>query len=327
MKSPGGFGLLQSLANSAPPVVPIRFADLLTAGVYQACQTDFSANFGSFLVPAAGNTSTSTIAVSAGSAKRGPVWFQLTSSTQANIYYDGLGVTVGETVSVVPDGDIFLTGPGAGIRLTPSATGTLVAGSVWKATSEFFSDSVASVNYSQFTQSAQPLFTAGLNGKPGLLFDASNDCLTCPPLNVPFPFLQIVIGRITAHVAGANALVGGAGYSSTIYEPIGNQFAQYNGVSGVSQVFTATTNQRWVAKYTGTTADSLKIGSLPEVTGVYSGPASGALVRHIGATGTAPGQFAAAEIFAVFYCPVQSLVAFDAALNSPGGYGPGAIVV
>jgi len=276
----------------------------------------------------AGNSSSVAFALTGATpAVPVPIWIRITAPGVGNVYYDGLGVTAAMTgVTIVDSVNIVLTGAGAGMAITPGV-GSQVAGNTWRATCSSLADQSGNGrNYVQLTPAQQPIVTAGLNGKPGLLFDGLDDYLTSDTgalLNGPY--LVLVVGRVWDRAPGANCIVGGSGYSGTVYEPLHSQFMQYNDLSGNAVAFSDLTNQRWAAVFHNGTGDSLRIGSLPISTGVSAGPSNGS-TRFIGATGTG-GQAGKIEIFATIYCPIQPYSAFDTALNTPPGYGPGAIAV
>lgn len=298
-------------------------------------QSDLGLTYGGTLLANAGNTSTTVLTLTGSLATTPvPLWAVATNTLAIgagaafNIYVDGLGVTPLMS-GVVPaaGAPIPLNGAASGLSLTWSV-GTSVITDGWKATCAGLADQTANGKDAiQVGVTRQPVITRGLNGKPGLQFDGVNDVLTSTVGTLLAGIhLALIVGRVTALASGANSIIGGDGFFGTIYQNTPTTFTEYNNVAANAVTFSALTNQRWAGVYHNGASDSLRIGSTPIVTGGSAGAGNGNN-RHIGATGTVPGQFGFLEVFAVIYCPVQDYSAFDAAINSAAGYGPGSVAV
>lgn len=261
-----------------------------------------------------------------------PLWFKPTtpgvigSGATFAAYADGLGTTpfqTGITPSVgVP---VALTGPCAGLSHAWAA-GTSNADNVWKATCSAWADQTANAKHASAASAAlQPIISTGMNGKPGLLFAGAQQMTSTVGSLLTLPYLILVIAKLTAASSTNNTLVGGSSFAGTIFQGTVTDFQMYNGSAANGVASVNLTAQRFAAKFTGTTADSLRVGSATEVTGMNAGSATGA-TRTIGASIT-PSQFLQGEIFAVVYTPVVSYAAFDAAINTLAGYGLAAVAV
>jgi len=310
-----------------------NFASLFP-GAYQVIQSDLGLTYGGQTL-ASGTTPPVGSLTGALTTPPVPLWFKCTNAAPIggavfNAYADGLGVTPFMT-GIVPTAGVpvALTGPCTGLSHAWAA-GTAALDNVWKATSAAQADQSGNGKHaSQAVPASQPVITAGLNGKVGLLFDGVNDYIQSTVGTLfTTSYLILVVGRITGAAVGSNAIVSGSpgNYAGTIYQDTAGTFSQYASGLGNSVAFFNTTNQRWAAKFTNSAADSLRIGSLATVTGVSAGGAASA-TRTIGASGD-PGQYAKFEMFSVIYLPTATdYSAFDAALNSAGGYGSGAIAI
>jgi hypothetical protein len=304
-----------------------NFASLFS-GAYMVVQSDRGLTYGGTMSAVAGNTSTATMGITGTLATAPiPIWLRGLGGGTADIYYDGIGVTPAMAGVTWNNGvPIVLTGAGAGLTITPSA-GTLVGGDTWKATCAALADqSPNGKNAIQVTASAQPIVTVGLNGKAGLLFDGVNDFLTSTAgtLLSAFPFQVIVVGRFLQPGVALQTLIGQNGLSYAMYMNGPNVLRQYCGSGSNNIAFSSTANTRFSAIYTGTPAASMQAGAL-SVTGDCGAnlPGAGVLIASF-PTVTGWGNI---EVFAVILTPPVALAAFDAALNSAGGYGPGAIAV
>jgi hypothetical protein len=259
-----------------------------------------------------------------------PIWIRITAPGVGNVYYDGLGVTPAMVgVTIVDSVNIVLTGAGLGMAITPGV-GSQVAGDTWQATCSGLADQSGSgKNFAQLTPAAQPIVTTGLNGKPGLLFDGIDDFLrsSVQTLLTALPFQGVVVARLLTATTNDRILYGCDGLSCALFGNAPNQITMYNGSFGPAGPIT-TAATRYSATYTGTAADELLAGS-NSATGVNAGPAipssSNAFtdIARLAVLGT----FGKIEFFMLTFIPPTPLGSFDAALNSPGGYGPGAILV
>ncbi len=313
--------------GAAAPVTPIHFASLFP-GAFQVLQTDLGLSYGAAMLPNAGNTSSAGMALSGSIVGVPiPVWITVVdSSGHANIYFDGLGVTPAMAgVTAVSGVPIALSGAGAGLSITPSAGG-IFPGSTWKATCAGWLDQSGHGNdATQPAQTRQPVITKGLNGKPGLLFDGVDDYLqSLVGSLLSFPYQIVIVGRFLNTALAAQPLVGGFAAAGTIYIPSGAQVSTYNGSAVAFALPSTTAPTRFSATFTNSTSDSLIAGAA-SATGTNAGPTM--QPQHQIAANTDFAQFGNVEIFTVTYTPPTSLAAFNAAINSPAGYGPGAIAV
>jgi len=97
------------------------------------------------------------------------------------------------------------------------------------------------------------------------------------------------------------------------------------GVGPVDPVDPGFVFTRYYAKFTGSPTDELKVGSHA----LLIGPSSGGNVSAVRGLGFNVGNSTSGniELLAAILVPPTSYAAFDAALNTLGGYGPGAIAV
>ena len=316
-------------SSGPPPIVPIRFADLFP-GAYQVVQTDLGLSYGAVMRADAGNTSSVAFALTGATpAVPVPIWIRITAPGVGNVYYDGLGVTPAMVgVTIVDSVNIVLTGAGAGMAITPGV-GSQVVGNTWRATCSGLADQSGNgFNTIQLTPAQQPIVTVGLNGKPGLLFDGVDDVFVSNIATLAQPYQIVLVGRLLDPSIGNKALCGGGpgGFNSgLLYTNSGSLIFSYSGGFGPSLPFTSSANTRFACTYTGTTADTLLVGSA-SATGANGGATTGPNVA-LGAN-VPLSQYGNCEIFAAIYTPpVPSLAAFDTALNTPAGYGPGAIAI
>lgn len=325
LNTPEGYG---TNAIRGGAVVPVP-GDWRTyfPNAYQVVQADRGVTYGQNMRAQPGTLSSATMALS-GAPTSGvtvPITVTLVSTTQANVYYDGDGLVPAMTLVPFALGvPIVLSGAGTGITITPQS-GTISVPSSWKATCSGLADqSEFSQSYTQATLALQPVITKGLNGKAGLLFDGVDDSMASNVGGLfSFPYLILVIARYVTMTPNGT-LLGGANLSGSIYD--GGQIFEYNGNVANPVPQPGFAPQRFAALFTATTGDSFRIGDRALAAGQHSGNAAG-LVRVIGAGVNAgvPFQWANAEVFAVLYVPPGDYSAFDAALNTPAGYGVGAI--
>jgi hypothetical protein len=158
-------------------------------------------------------------------------------------------------------------------------------------------------HYSQGTPGSQPTYNAtGLNGRPTLLFDGTNDSLAST-LNLPLvtitpSFVWMVFRHVT--FPGVRRVVGATGNVNVIAITHGGATSTYmQNASGVNANATAlSTWYRLEALFLGTTSDYLKVGAAP-VTGTSSGTAAGFNGREIGSA--AASLFSNIEVAALMY--------------------------
>lgn len=321
-------------SNVGPPPAFAGAWATLFPGAFQVVQTDLGLTYGGTPLATAGNTSTTVLTLTGTLATVPvPIWAVATntlaigSGAQFNIYYDGLGVTpamVGVTPAVATP--VALTGAATGLFLAWSA-GASVSADSWKATCAGLADQSGNTkDYSQATASKQPVITVGLNGKPGLLADGVNDTLVSL-LNMPAP--------ATTPWTLLAVMQNAAGNSST--RPLGSSSANSPGFAvtgtGFSQTGAGNIGAGWstaqysviTAYFSGTTSDSLKIGSNSIITG---SAASGGATTGREIFSSVGAAFTTFQLLALIYVPGNvSDVAFRAAVNSAAGYGVGNVLV
>ena len=320
-------------AGPPPPIIPAQWKDLFP-GAFLVGQTDFGLTYGSVMKPTAGNSSATIVQISGAIAGVPvPVWVKATNSLGVgtggtfDVYFDGLGVTPA-IVGLLPVGGatIALTGAGAGLGLTWTAN-TSVANDTWKATCAALADQSGNgFHYSQPVSGRQPIVTAGLNGKPGLLFDGGDDYLQATIVGLALPYQPIIVARHLNPTTPSAPLIGTAnGSAGVLYTGgAGSVILAYAGSFGSSVPFTSTAPTRFSYTFTNSAADTVRAGAASNSgTSAFSNvDANVAIGGNLGFA-----QFGNIEVFAVIYTPPTSLAAFDAALNTPQGYGPGAIAV
>jgi|ERR1700749_3455 len=318
---PARFGKVSALLPSVvsvPPAPPSRlsFASLSNSW-YQVAQTDIGLLYGTVMKVTAGNTSTSTAALT-GSILGVPVpiWFKsnntlsIGSGASFNIYYDGAGTTPAMT-GVVPSVGIpvALTGAGLGMFLTWTS-GTSVTGDSWKACAAGMTDGSGNLlNYTSLTPSAQPLITAGVNGCPGLLFDGVDDIMTSL-CNLPAPGTTPWVGTMVVKrpttAAGNARMVSDGADSTDILLSGATTMTLFNGTLGpVGTGLPTSTFGAVDYKYSNSAADYIHCGSGP----IVSGAGAGNSVSN-GRTISGAAAPANIEVLQVGYIPAS---AFDAA--------------
>jgi len=327
---------LFSVAEATAPGFDGNFAALFP-GAYLVLQTDRGLTYGG--TPRATGT-TPPVGTLSGSLATVPVpiWFACTTPGPIGggavfaAFADGLGVTPFMTgITPAAGVPVPLTGPCAGLSMAWAA-GTAAADNIWKATCAGLADQSGNAKHAiQPAASSQPIVTAGLNGKPGLLFDGVDDCLlsTAGSLITALPYQCVIACRVLLPGTANQALVGTNGLSGTIFVAAANTVRQYNGVNGgPNAALPSSAPTRFSASWTGTTADTIRAGSASG-TGQNSGsnlPGAGSAQIEI-ARWSAIGAIGSIEMWNVIHTPPASLVGYDAALNSPSGYGPGAFAV
>ncbi len=291
-------------------------------------QTDLGLSYGAVMRATAGNTSTATMALTGATpAVPVPIWIKLTGAgATGNVYYDGLGVTPAMTGVAVSSGvQIVLTGAGLGMGITPGA-GSRVPGDIWKATCSGLADqTVNGKDYIQLTPASQPILTTGLNGKPGLMFDGVDDqfqsTLTTNPLLSPLTLY--FIARLIPQSPGVDIWLSNAGVTAAAvyYQALGATSLYYQ--SGITNTGDVTPTSRFGGQIKGDSLgnDTYQVG--PVIVTGNAGNGGGANMS-IGGGSSRPGKM---EFFALVYAPLQPYAAADALLNTPSGYGAGAIAI
>lgn len=275
-----------------------NFASLQTSGLYTCGQPDRALVEHATLLNTAGSGPVLTLSGTRTGAPV-PIWVRCPTTGGARGTWLGeysfnegsswTGFTSAATVA--------LTGAGAGLTLN-IATGTAGTTFVCKAVATTMPDqSGLGADWTQPTAGQCPLIVIGANGKTEVLFDGVDDWMQAT-LTLPAP------ATTNLYISAAQALYSRAGQSS-FYSSFSATFVmqsitgaltdcvQYNGVANVnSQTVASGARHRMIAKYTGSTSDSLKLGSATAVTGGNAGNSGGgAVFVYIGATGGSnPGK-------------------------------------
>lgn len=308
------------------------FASLFP-GALQVVQTDIGLTYGTTML--ATGTTPPVITLS-GSLSTVPVPITVTCTLigirgiwTGTYSFDGGSTTTAFTSAAT----INLTGKGSGLVLNIAA-GTAAINDVWKATCSGLADqSGGGWNYSQ-AGTGQPIITVGINGKPGLLFDATRTTYLSSSFAAPVPgttAYSIYMVMTPATFGSQQNFIGSTGSpgASTLYDPGSlTSLTQFNGASA-NMSAVAAARARIVADYTNSINDRIKSGSNVIVTGQSAGNSAG-VAQAIGA-GTAGGNFPAnLEFFMMVIAPLISnsqLGIADAAINSTNGYGSGNVLV
>ena len=318
-----------------------NFADLFPS-TFAVWQSDRGLSYGSLLRPNAGNAAATTIAVSGAIVGVPvPIWVVATNSLAVgagatfDVYYDGLGVTPA-MAGLTPTGGatIALTGAGAGLGLTWTAANS-VAGNAWKATCAGLLDQSANgKNATQAASTRQPFIDAGPNGKPSISFVTSLVTYFATPIVQPAPattpFTMYIV--IATGASGGQQNYMGVNGSSTIYDPAGAGaiVQQYCGSVANSSPLTPGLLSRVLADFSASVTDRTKAGASALATGASAGNMTNGTTLEIGAGGAGGTLPATMKLLMAAVGPRLTdaqYQAIDAALNSPGGYGPGAIAV
>ncbi len=296
------------------------------AGAYQVTQFDIGLLYGSVPLATAGNTSTTILSLTGTvSGVAGPVWFVATNTSVIgagatfNVYCDGAGVTptmTGVTPTVgVP---VALTGAALGLSVT-FAAGTSVNADSWKATAATTTDISGNLkDYTMATANRQPVVTTGLNGCPGLSFDAVNDYMSSS-CNLPVPGTTAWIGlhvlRRPTTNAGFTRIMGDGADSTRLLATgatsIMNDIQNVTGPVGSG----LPTNAWGVIEYRcgNSATDYIRCGSGAAVSGL-----AGANVASVGRTLSAINSPTGVEIIMTAYIPaaLYNAVAFRSAVTA-----------
>jgi len=332
VKSPAGMGLL---TGGTAPAFNGQYASLFP-GAFLVAQTDLNLAFSGTLRPNAANTGTAGINLSGNFlGPRVPITVVNVDVTPVlfDIYFDGGIVPAMTNINLGIGLPTPLTGAGAGISLTRTA-GTVGFEDNWRATASVLLDqSGGGWHYSQATDSLRSVVTPGLNGKPGLLFEGQQWMQSLLSLS-SYPFQVCFVGRIIP-TGAQTSICGGVGppgaYQGGIITQAGTtqSLQQYNGGAALGALAPAPlVPMLVVGTYDAVGANSnLKVGSsAPVAAGGDIGGSSvtGGTPRRIGSVdATRQSNF---ELFLITIAPpLASLAPLIAALNSPQGYGTGAI--
>jgi hypothetical protein len=311
--------------SSGPPPFDGNLAALFP-GAYQVLQSDRGLQYGAVMRADAGNTSSVAFALTGATpAVPVPIWIRGVTGTTANIYYDGLGITPAMSgVAVMDSVNIVLTGAGAGMAITPGV-GSLVPGNTWRATCSQLADQSGNGNpATQLTPAQQPIVALGLNGKVELIGDGVDDLLNSPAFLPPVgAMLYLVYRQLTSASFKYLTDGGGTGNRRAVFANFASTEA-YNGLSLIGGTLPLNTYGRTWAIYNGA-ASSVKVGANPIASGDAGSNVSGP-GRTIMCAGNETSH-ANMGLFALIWAPPGPTTIPDAALNSAGGYGIGAIAV
>lgn len=320
----------------APPFNGI-FAPLFP-GAFGIWQSNLGLTYGGTPLANAGNTSTTVLSLTGSLATAPiPIWWKATNTAAIgagatfDIFYDGAGVTPAMSgVTPTAGTPVALTGAATGLSTTWAA-GNSVSGDIWKATCSALADQSGNgKTLSQGVAAQQPIVVSGLNGKVFVQFDSTNDFLLSTLLLAQPATTNVSIYTVLASATnGAQPIYLGVASTVTITGPTTNvrMYAGAGLVNGSTMALNTFT--RIYSEFTGSTADSNKVGSNAPVTGTSAGnastPSGFAWGDYTG--GTFPSGTTQVVTAVGPKLTAAQLAAIDAAVNSPGGYGPGAIVV
>jgi len=243
---------------------------------------------------------------------------------QGHISFDG-GVTFPQTFtsSAVP---LPLTGAGSGVALT-IAPGNASANNVWRATCATLQDQSGNGKHAtQLGSTVQPIVTPGLNGKVGIAGEA-RAYMRCIGFALPLPStVRYHFAVFRLRNAAANQSVFGRGDAGlnfdVTYQAADSRLTAYNGLPvgnnrplGPWQIIERDIRNQ--------ATDVFKVGSL-----IATGDAGNGATSDPQIFASAGGGLGDFELLATAHTPVQpDWAAIRAAINSPAGYGAGAIEV
>jgi hypothetical protein len=322
-------------AASKPTIQQVNFATLFP-GAFQVVQTDLGLTYGGTLL-ATGNTPPVITLTGSLSTTAVPIQVKCTLlgalGTWTGTYSFDNGTT---TTTFTSNSTINLTGKGNGLILNIAA-GNAATDNNWNATCAGLADQSGNAkHYSQVLVNKQPTISVGVNGKPYLSFDGISNILVST-LNLASPTTQtmsmyiicqpidLAAGGGGCAMFGDNAqdfsFIAGTGIWSTTAR-------MFNGANGPNSPV-PNSLIRIVATFTGTTSDTLKVGSASIATGLTAGTHSGTSLS-LGGNGTSP-ETAKMKLLMAAWVPSTItgtlLSTADAAANSALGYGIGSVQV
>lgn len=295
-----------------PSVFDGNFAALFP-GSYQVVQTDLPGAllYGSTPVATTGNTSTTIVSLSGVlSTVAVPIWVKSTNSASIgagatfNVYYDGAGTTPAMTgITPTAGTPVALTGAGASMSITFTA-GTSVNGNSWKATCAGLVDQSGNMlDYTQLDITAQPIVTAGVNGKPGILGDGVNDVLASAcslPAPGTTPWCGFLVARRPTTAAANARMVGDSSDSADLILSAATSIRLFNGGT-FGPTATGLPTNTWGAidfKYSNSASDYIQTGS----GAVASGAGAGNFASSGRQVGAAPANI---EFLMLGYAPAS----------------------
>lgn len=181
--------------------------------------------------------------------------------------------------------------------------GTYGATQTYQETVESIADQANGANlFAQATATKQPLRIKGINGTFNLRFDGTDDTLFCATPDFPVPSVGTPVWAWGAVRYDAftsfDALF--SGNSSCWVETVTSTTARQNyGANGNVITYAVGTAARMIAKFTGSTADSLKWGSAGAVTGTTSGASNSTAGVWLGSNHDLAASYANCTIGAI----------------------------
>lgn len=314
-----GIGLGIGLGvNSGMNAGGIAFASLGWTGLEQLFQSDIGLAYDATAVATSGNTSTTAITIST-IPTTAPCALLVKATNSAtipaatfSIYADGGTTPFMTGVTPTAGTPIALTGVGTGVSLTWSA-GTGVTNDTWKAAAAQWNDQAASPHHGTASGTARPIITPGTGGKLGLLGNGTTTTLAttlalpaAPATTNQYVYL---LARMTATPGGNASLCGVPGGSFVgIYCTSAPSIVQYNGSLVNGSTPTINTWYLMAAKFTGSTSDSMQLGSAAAVSGASAG------------NGTPAGGFYYFSSLGSFFAPCEIMMVAVATSPAPAGF-------
>ncbi len=295
-----------------------QFASLFP-GAFQVVQSDIGLTYGGTML-ATGTTP--PVITLTGSLSGTPTAITITDTLVGILgTWQGL-VTYGDstTQAFTSAATVPLTGAGAGLTLNIAA-GVAAGDNVWKATCTGLADQSGNAkNFSQGTSNRQPILTAGLNGKPGLSFDAIATFLdSALILPAPGTTPRTLYMVMTPAAKGSQQnFCGGAIGGGTSFATVSGALSsvgQFNGTFTNLSALTANPS-RVFCDFTNSTADRNKMGAAAVVTGANTGNLATSVGWQIGAA-EAGNLLANLTLFLAVNAPLMSpaqIAAADAAV-------------
>lgn len=322
----------------------VNFATLFGTSA-QFVQTDRGLTYGSTLLTTGVSQPTLTLSGSLVATNKVPITVTCTLGGALGVWTGSISYNGGATVAqnFTSAATITLTGAGAGLTLSINGTAATL-NNVWQATCSNLADQSGNgLNYIQPFAPCQPVITAGINGKPGLLFKGGSvsttvSCLVSS-LNLPAPgttpwFCWAVLRQVTFNGANFTAFTGNGtpNVGNIWYGSSAGSWGMYNGSSSNFTSSTFGAFGRLEVYYSNSTSDYVKTGP-SSVTGVNCGNAS-TTGRQIGGQGSNTSNVvngANIELLALGYVlglPSNTILTnANNAVNSSAGYGVGSILV
>lgn len=222
----------------------------------------------------ASGTSPPVVTLSGARSVLGALRIEVQSSTTFRWGDDNGGTTATWTASgvTIPNGSSIALGA---TGLTAAFASGTYSNQVYQETVESIADQANGANvFSQATATKQPLRIKGINGTFNLRFDGTDDTLLCAAIDLPTPSggAPVWVWGLARYDAFTSFDALFAGNSSCWVETVTSTTARQNyGANGNVITYAVGTAARMIAKFVGSTSDSLKWGSAGPVTGTTSG--------------------------------------------------------